>query len=79
MQVNAQWLSRMVENLLPVTRVDADKVRLSKHSVVLEELIDALLVKFHKHYPNQRVQVTEPEEFVSSSMDPVQNSIFCPS
>ena len=71
MQTDAQWLNRMVENLLSVTRVDADKVRLSKHSTVLEELIDALLVKFHKHYPDQSVQIAIPEEFVSIPMDPV--------
>jgi two-component system sensor histidine kinase KdpD len=71
MQSDSQWLSRMVENLLSVTRVDADKVRLSKHSTVLEELIDALLVKFHKHYPDKVVQVSIPEEFVSIPMDPV--------
>ena len=70
-QTDSQWLNRMVENLLSVTRVDADRVRLSKHSTVLEELIDALLVKFHKHYPNQNVQVTIPEEFISIPMDPV--------
>ena len=71
MQSDSQWLNRMVENLLSVTRVDADKVRLSKHSVVLEELIDTLLVKFHKHYPNTDVQVTIPDTFVSIPMDPV--------
>lgn len=70
-QSDAQWLNRMVENLLSVTRVDADKVRLSKHSTVLEELIDALLIKFHKHYPDQQVHVQIPEEFVSIPMDPV--------
>ena len=69
MQSDAQWLSRMVENLLSVTRVDGEQVRLSKHSVVLEELIDALLVKFHKHYPDYRVQVQIPEDFVSIPMD----------
>ena len=70
-QSDAQWLNRMVENLLSVTRVDADTVRLSKHSTVLEELIDALLVKFHKHYPHQQVHVSIPEEFVTIPMDPV--------
>ena len=71
MQADSQWLNRMVENLLSVTRVDADKVRLSKHGVVLEELVDALLVKFHKHYPDKTVQVAIPEDFVSIPMDPV--------
>ena len=70
-QSDSQWLNRMVENLLSVTRVDADKVRLSKHSTVLEELIDALLVKFYKHYPNYKVQVLIPDDFVSIPMDPV--------
>ena len=70
-QSDSQWLNRMVENLLSVTRVDADKVRLSKHSTVLEELVDALLVKFHKHYPDTAVQVSIPEAFVSIPMDPV--------
>lgn len=70
-QMDAQWLNRMVENLLSVTRVDAETVRLSKNGTVLEELIDALLVKFRKHYPDQTVQVQIPEEFVSIPMDPV--------
>ena len=68
---DAQWLNRMVENLLSVTRVDSDKVRLSKNSTVLEELVDALLVKFHKHYPTQKVTVRIPDVFVTIPMDAV--------
>ena len=68
---DAQWLIRMVENLLSVTRVDEEKVRLAKHATPLEELIDALLVKFRKHYPQQEVRVELPEQFVSIPMDPV--------
>ena len=44
-------------------------VRLSKNDTVLEELIDAVLVKFHKHYPDTEVHVEIPEEFVSIPMD----------
>ena len=66
---DAKWLNRMVENLLSVTRVDAETVRLSKHSTSLEELIDALLVKFRKHYPRQKVTVKLPEEFITIPMD----------
>ena len=68
-RADAQWLRRMVENLLSVTRVDADTVRLTKHETVLDELIDALLVKFHKHYPQQQVLLELPDEFVSIPMD----------
>ena len=35
---DSDWLVRMVENLLSVTRIDADKVRLSKHSTVLPQV-----------------------------------------
>ena len=70
-QSDAQWLTRMVENLLSVTRVDGERVRLSKNSTVLEELIDAVLVKFRKHYPNQQVHVQIPDQFLSIPMDPM--------
>ena len=66
---DAKWLNRMVENLLSVTRVDADTVRLSKQSTSLEELVDTLLVKFRKHYPQQKVIVQLPEAFISIPMD----------
>ncbi len=68
-RADAQWLVRMVENLLSVTRVDAGKVRLAKQETVLEELVDAVLIKFHKHYPDCPVQVEIPDAFVSIPMD----------
>lgn len=68
-QADSQWLIRMVENLLSVTRIDGKTVELSKMSASLEELVDAVLVKFHKHYPQQQVQVKIPEEYVSIQMD----------
>ena len=45
-QGDANWLVRMVENLLSVTRVDDQSVKLAKHDTVLEELVDAVMVKF---------------------------------
>ena len=66
---DAQWLVRMVENLLSVTRIDADRVQLAKNDTVLEELIDTVLVKFRKHYPEQTVQLEIPDDFVSIPMD----------
>ena len=68
-RVDSEWLVRMVENLLSITRIDTDKVHLNKHDTVLEELIDAVMVKFHKHYPDQVVQVQIPDDFISIPMD----------
>lgn len=66
---DSEWLIRMVENLLSITRIDNNKVSISKSSVVLEELIDASLIKFHKHYPDQYVEVSIPEDFISIGAD----------
>lgn len=66
---DAQWLIRMVENLLSVTRIDGGKVSLTKQPTVLEELVDAVLVKFRKRCPDQAVSVQIPEDFVSVPMD----------
>lgn len=71
MSSDSQWLIRMVENLLSVTRIDADRVRVTKTDTVLEELIDAVLIKFQKHCPEQKVNIGIPEEFVSIPMDPM--------
>ncbi len=68
---DSEWLTHMVENLLSVTRIDGEGVRLVKSPIVLDELIDSVLVKFQKRYPEQKVLLESPEEFVLISMDPV--------
>ena len=68
---DAQWLVGMVENLLSVTRLDGGEMRLNKTDTVLEELIDAVLVKFRKRSPEQTVDVIIPDDFVSIPMDAV--------
>ena len=66
---DAEWLIRMVENLLSVTRIDDSKVEVVKTPTVLDELIDSVLMKFSKKHPNQKVITQIPEEFVDIPMD----------
>ncbi|MBQ8903149.1 MAG: PAS domain-containing sensor histidine kinase, partial [Oscillospiraceae bacterium] len=66
---DSQWLTRMVENLLSVTRLDGGNVKILKTSVSLEELIDSVLKKFRKRYPEQKVILDIPDDFVSIPMD----------
>ncbi len=68
---DSQWLMGMVENLLTVTRIDNNGMKLKKSSVVLWELIDSVLIRFRKRYPNQDIEVDIPEDFVSIPMDAV--------
>lgn len=68
---DSQWLMGMVENLLSVTRIDNDGVKIIKTSIVLEELIDAVLMRFKKRYPDQDIIVDIPDDFISIPMDAV--------
>lgn len=68
---DSQWLIRMVENLLSVTRIDDSVTKITKTPVVLDELLDSVIVKFNKHYPNQKVKVSVPNEFISIPMDAI--------
>lgn len=66
---DAQWLNRMVENLLSVTRIDSEKVTVQKTPTVLDELVDAVVVKFKKRYPAVPVQLDLPDAFIVIPMD----------
>lgn len=68
-QEDSEWLIRMVENLLSVTRIDDAKVKIIKTSIVLDELIDSVLMKFSKKHPNQKVITRIPDDFVDIPMD----------
>ena len=58
---DAQWLIRMVENLLSVTRIDSGSVHLIKSPTVLEELIDSVILKFKKRYPTRSIDADIPD------------------
>ncbi len=66
---DSQWLTRMVENLLSVTRLDNGNVEILKTPVVLEELIDSVLQKFRKRYHEHSVIIDIPEDFITIPMD----------
>ncbi len=68
---DSQWLIRMVENLLSVTKFDTGNVKLIKTSIVLEELIDSVLSKFHKRYPDININIEIPDNFITVLADPI--------
>ncbi len=68
---DSQWLVRMVENLLSVTRIDSGGVRINLTPTALDELVDAVVVKFRKRYPQQKVELQLPPELVMIPMDPM--------
>ncbi|MBR5012168.1 MAG: PAS domain-containing sensor histidine kinase, partial [Clostridia bacterium] len=68
---DSEWLIRMVENLLSITRIDSGAVKLIKTPTVLEELIDSVILKFKKRYPEQQVDIDIPEELIVIPMDAI--------
>ncbi len=68
---DSEWLIRMVENLLSITRIDSGSVKLIKSPTVLEELIDSVILKFRKRYPEQKVQLDIPDDVIVIPMDAI--------
>ena len=65
----AQWLIRMVENLLSVTRIGGEETALVKTPCPAEEVVEGAVAKFHKRYPDIPVQVSLPEQVTMIPMD----------
>ncbi len=68
---DSEWLVRMVENLLSITRIDSGQVKIIKTPTVLEELIDSVILKFKKRYPAQKVEIEIPDNMVIIPMDAI--------
>ena len=66
---DSEWLIRMVENLLSITRIDSGNVKLIKTPIVLDELIDSVLIKLRKRYSDIAVKTNLPDDVVLIPMD----------
>ena len=67
----AQWLIRVVENLLSITRIGEDPTRIVKELEMAEEVLGEVVGKFRRHYPNVKITVAAPEDLLMVPMDPV--------
>ena len=65
----AQWLVRVVENLLLVTRIDADSAKVSKEPEPVEEILAEAVAKFKKRFPGAPIKTEMPEDVLFVPMD----------
>ncbi|MBS6397255.1 MAG: DUF4118 domain-containing protein [Clostridiales bacterium] len=65
----AQWLIRMVENLLSVTRINGESANINKEEEIVEEIISSAVIKFKKRFPDVEVEVDMPSDFLMVPMD----------
>lgn len=68
----AEWLVHMVENLLSITRIQADpEAELHKEPQVVEEVLWEAVSRFRKQFGSFRVDISVPEEVLVLPMDAV--------
>lgn len=65
----AQWMVRMVENLLSITRFNSGEAQINTIDEVAEDVISSAVVKFSKRFPAPKVTVDIPEEVLLVPMD----------
>ena len=65
----AQWLVRVVENLLLVTRIDAESAKVAKKEEMVEEILAETVAKFKKRFPGAPIKTEMPEEVMFVPMD----------
>lgn len=65
----SQWLIRMIENLLSVTKISENVGGLKKSDEAVEEVIAEAVTRVKKRYPNRVVDVHAPSELLIAPMD----------
>ena len=68
---DAQWLIRVVENMLSVTRIGTEKAQIRKTDEAAEEIIGSVAQVFRKRFPEISISVEAPEEFLLVPMDAI--------
>lgn len=67
----AQWLIRVVENLLSITRMGDEQAHISKEPEAAEEVLSEAVRKFRKRFPKISVKVESPLELLLVPMDAI--------
>lgn len=68
---DSEWLIRIFENLLSVTKLSDGAIKLIKAPTVIDEVVDSVLMKFKKRYPEQSVKLIMPESVLIVPMDAI--------
>lgn len=66
---DAQWLTRITENILSVTKFSGTQVQIHKEYEVVEEIVSSAIVKSRKNHPEIPISVFKPNEILLAPMD----------
>lgn len=65
----AEWMVRMVENLLSITRMNTENAKIDTREELVEEVVSGSVVKFQKRFPEIQVVANIPDEVLLVPMD----------
>ncbi|MEO3945323.1 sensor histidine kinase KdpD [Gorillibacterium sp. CAU 1737] len=66
---DSQWLIRLVENLLSVTRINESGANVATAPEAVEEIVAEAISRIRKRFPERKIQVTIPDELLLVPMD----------
>ncbi|HWQ78997.1 MAG TPA: sensor histidine kinase KdpD [Anaerovoracaceae bacterium] len=66
---DSQWLIRMVENLLSVTRIKEGSMNVAKSPEAAEEIVAEAVRHIRKRFPDRKISVKAPDELLMVPMD----------
>lgn len=66
---DSNWLLNMVENLLSVTRINQQSMKIATSEESVEEVISEAMQRLHKRLPDAKVHVSVPDDFLMIPMD----------
>jgi two-component system sensor histidine kinase KdpD len=66
---DAQWLIRLVENLLSVTRINEGTMNVTKTPEAAEEIIAEAISRIRKRFKDRKITVKVPDELLLVPMD----------
>ena len=68
---DSQWLVRMVENLLSITRINSTPASLRTDLEAAEEVVAESVRKFRNRFGNMPVEIRMPDDLIMACMDPI--------
>ncbi len=66
---DSQWLINLVENLLSVSRVTNDKMKLNRSDEVLDDIIDEAMHHIDRHAQNHIIEIKKSSEMILVNVD----------
>ncbi|URZ08794.1 Sensor protein KdpD [Clostridium felsineum] len=66
---DTEWLIRLVENLLSMTKFDEGNTKIKKNVELVEEVVSEAVQRSSKYFKNHKIRVSVPEQVIMVSMD----------